>query len=219
MLCARFNLIPCFASKEIARHGVVALLVIAIGAFLAFQYFGDEDEPIDGGVAGVLATCATATPEAEDDPTATLAPQPTSTREATAEIAATPTVVPAATPPVPPGVEFAHITDITWHVVHQHYHVSFDMYELDILHPDGIDDPQTAQLASPHVHYFGNAISPEQAGVPGNGPWDLYASPSPYNFDPANIPAGSTEICVLIANPDHSVKPDTGNCVPMPPRE
>lgn len=130
-----------------------------------------------------------------------------------------PTVEPTRTPPVPPGVEFAHILDIEWHEEHQHYHIEFEMYELDILHPDGIDDPHTAQHARPHVHFFVNTVSPDQAGSPGSGPWHLYAGESPYDGFTANdIPADATEICVLIANPDHSVRPETGNCYALPPR-
>ncbi len=144
-------------------------------------------------------------------PTSTAVPQPTATPS--------PTVEPTRTPPVPPGVEFAHILDIEWHEEHQHYHIEFEMFELDILHPDGIDDPHTAQHARPHVHFFVDTVAPDQAGSPGSGPWHLYAGESPYDGFTANdIPDGASQICVLIANPDHSVKPDTGNCYALPPR-
>lgn len=151
-------------------------------------------------------------------PTWTPAP-PTNTPELEPTATPTPTVEPTRTPPVPPGVEYANILDIQWHEEHQHYHIEFEMYELDILHPDGIDDPHTAQFARPHVHFFVNTVPPDQAGAPGSGPWQLYAGPSPYDgFTPADIPDDATEICVLIANHDHSVRPDTGNCYPLPPR-
>jgi hypothetical protein len=150
-------------------------------------------------------------------PTRTPEPSPTATNVPNTP---TPTVEPTRTPPVPPGVEFAHITNIEWHVDHQHYHIEFEMYELDIEHPDGLDDPNTALLPRPHVHFFVNTVSPEQAGVPGGGPWKLYAGPSTFDsFTTDDIPDNATEICVLIANPDHTVRPDTGNCFPIPPPE
>jgi molecular chaperone DnaK len=156
---------------------------------------------------------ATATPTLA--PTATRTPAPTRTPRPDTP---TPTVEPTRTPPVPPGVEFAHILDIKWNQASQRYEIDFEMYELDINHPDGIDDPNTSQFARPHVHFFVNTVAPEQAGVPGGGPWKLYAGPAPYDgFTAADIPGGATEICVLIANADHSVRQDTGNCFALPP--
>jgi molecular chaperone DnaK len=248
---------------ELAIGGaVVLLLLIGVGAFLAFQYFtgdGDDDQTTGtldtSGAVGLGSTATpeneaaaqadpTSTPEPEQaaDPTATNAPTqaavdptatsvppsptvaPTRTPAPTATATNVPppptaTVEPTRTPPVPPGVEFAHILDIEWDAANQRYEIEFEMYELDILHPDGIDDPNTAQLARPHVHFFVNTVPPEQAGTPGGGPWKLYAGESPYDGFTANdIPANATEICVLIANPDHSVKLETGNCFALPPR-
>ena len=247
---------------EMAIGGaVVLLLLLGVGAFLAFQYFTDDgdDGQVAGGLdtSGALGISSTATPEpeaaAQAEPTSTTEPvaEPTATNAPTQVAAANPTatnvppsptvaptrtpaplptatnvplpptatVEPTRTPPVPPGVEFAHILDIEWDATNQRYEIEFEMFELDILHPDGIDDPNTAQMARPHVHFFVNTVSPEQAGVPGGGPWKLYAGESPYDgFTVNDIPPNATEICVLIANPDHSVKQDTGNCFALPPR-
>jgi hypothetical protein len=76
-----------------------------------------------------------------------------------------------------------------------------------------------------HVHFFFNTVSPEKAGVgePNAGPWQLYPSnanedgSSPFTlYTVQDRPAGATQICILVANPDHSINPDTGNCYPLP---
>jgi hypothetical protein len=74
-----------------------------------------------------------------------------------------------------------------------------------------------------HVHFFFNTVPPEQAGVPGSGPWKLYPAAagqpgtSPYTgLALSDRPAGATELCILVANADHSVIPNTGNCAPLP---
>ncbi len=60
------------------------------------------------------------------------------------------------------------------------------------------------------------------AGVPGSGPWQLYppgpgTGLSPFTlFTQNDRPAGATQICILVANADHSVNQGTGNCYPLP---
>jgi len=74
--------------------------------------------------------------------------------------------------------------------------------------------------SSMHVHMFFNNVPPDQAGSPGNGPWKLtYGSygPSPFTqYGPANKPADATQMCALVANGNHSVIPNSGNCVDLP---
>ena len=73
------------------------------------------------------------------------------------------------------------------------------------------------QLPDQHVHFFFDTVPPEQAGVPGGGPWKLYGGPSPFTeYGPGDRPQGATQMCVLVANPDHSVQLNTGNCFPLP---
>jgi len=73
------------------------------------------------------------------------------------------------------------------------------------------------QLPGQHVHFFFDTVPPEQAGVPGNGPWKLYGGPSPFTeYGLGDRPQGATKMCVLVANPDHSVQGNTGNCYPLP---
>lgn len=72
-------------------------------------------------------------------------------------------------------------------------------------------------LPGQHVHFFFNTTAPEQAGAPGNGAWHVHGSLSEYRgITLAERPAGATQLCVLVANPDHSVQPGSGNCSPLP---
>jgi hypothetical protein len=74
-----------------------------------------------------------------------------------------------------------------------------------------------------HVHFFFDSVPPEQAGVPGNGPWQLYpASANGPNSSPFTMytindrPSGAEKLCILVANAAHSVNQGTGNCVWLP---
>jgi len=71
-----------------------------------------------------------------------------------------------------------------------------------------------------HVHMFFNTVPPEQAGSPGSGPWKLtwgiYGDPPFTQYGIANRPAGATQLCSLVANPNHTVILNTGNCVDLP---
>lgn len=75
----------------------------------------------------------------------------------------------------------------------------------------------TEQLPGQHVHFFFNTVPPEQAGVPGDGPWILYGGPRPFKeYRLSDRPHGATQMCILVANPDHSVQLNTGNCMDLP---
>jgi serine/threonine protein kinase len=71
-----------------------------------------------------------------------------------------------------------------------------------------------------HVHMFFDTVPPENAGSPASGPWKLtYGSygPSPFTqYGPANKPATASQMCALVANSNHSVILNTGNCVDLP---
>jgi serine/threonine protein kinase len=77
--------------------------------------------------------------------------------------------------------------------------------------------PESPQL---HVHMFFNTVPPEQAGSPGSGPWKLtYGAygPSPFTqYGPSQRPANATQMCALVANPNHSIQLNSGNCVDLP---
>jgi uncharacterized repeat protein (TIGR01451 family) len=101
-----------------------------------------------------------------------------------------------------PGLS-ATITDIT--LAGSQYAVTFATagFTPDIMHT--------------HVHFFFDTVPPEQAGVPGTGPWYVYGGGSPFTgYGLADRPAGATRLCVLVANHDHSVIQGTGNCVILP---
>lgn len=72
------------------------------------------------------------------------------------------------------------------------------------------------QLPGQHVHFFFNTVPPEEAGLPGQGPWIVYGGPSPFTGYGIVDSEGATQMCILVANPDHSVQPNTGNCFDLP---
>jgi len=117
-----------------------------------------------------------------------------------------PTPPPAWTPTatVPPGMPYVRINEITIDD-QQHYVVAYETFEY------------TEQLPGVHVHFFFDTVTPENAGVPGSGPWFLYGGPRPFTqYTLHDRPAGATQMCALVANSDHSVQPNSGNCVYLP---
>ena len=75
----------------------------------------------------------------------------------------------------------------------------------------------TPALPGMHVHFFFNTVAPENAGVPGGGPWKLYGGPSPFTeYSVSDRPDGASQMCILVANSDHSIQLGTGNCVNLP---
>jgi serine/threonine protein kinase len=75
----------------------------------------------------------------------------------------------------------------------------------------------TEALPGMHVHFFFNTVPPAQAGVPGAGPWYVWGGPRPFNgYKVSDRPGGATQMCILVANPNHTVVPDSGNCVDLP---
>ncbi len=79
--------------------------------------------------------------------------------------------------------------------------------------------PDSANL---HVHMFFNTVPPEQAGSPGSGPWKLtwgqYGNPPFTQYTLANRPPNATQLCALVANPNHSIQLNSGNCIDLPPQ-
>jgi hypothetical protein len=73
------------------------------------------------------------------------------------------------------------------------------------------------QLPGQHVHFFFNTVPPEQAGMPGQGPWIIYGGQSPFTeYGVADRPAEASQMCVLVANPDHTILANSGNCWNLP---
>ncbi|HSM56066.1 MAG TPA: protein kinase [Candidatus Sulfomarinibacteraceae bacterium] len=172
---------------------------------------GDNGEGNDGDDAGdngdVILTSddadeetptSTPTPSPTVEPTATNTPPPTNTSEPTETPA--PTLTP--TPTVPPG-PYSQINNIT--IEGGHYIVEYETFEF------------TETLPGTHVHFFFDTVPPDQAGVPGSGPWILYGGPRPFRgYTVADRPAAAEQMCILVANADHSVEANSGNCHPLP---
>ncbi len=113
-----------------------------------------------------------------------------------------PTWTPEPTPTYPPL--YVRINRITLNTAYQ-YVVEYETFGF------------TEQLPGQHIHFFFNTVPPEQAGVPGAGPWKIYGGPRPftgYTFD--NKPAAATQMCALVANANHTVIAGSGNCVDLP---
>lgn len=66
-----------------------------------------------------------------------------------------------------------------------------------------------------HFHFYGNSIDETEAGLPGDPTgwvvWDLETFEA--SLSDASSFAGSSHLCVLVATPEHSILPGTGNCL------
>jgi len=70
-----------------------------------------------------------------------------------------------------------------------------------------------------HLHFFFDDVAPQNAGTNGNPPgkWVIWDVPSPFTgMKVADRPADANRICVLVANSNHEIELDTGNCVDIP---
>jgi hypothetical protein len=75
----------------------------------------------------------------------------------------------------------------------------------------------TEKLPGQHVHFFFNTTPPDQAGHPGTGNWYVWGGPRPFNrFRLIDRPKEAVQMCVLVANTDHSVIFESGNCMVLP---
>jgi hypothetical protein len=75
----------------------------------------------------------------------------------------------------------------------------------------------TPALPGTHMHFFFNTTPADQVGTTGGGNRLMYAGPPPFlGYTVADRPSGAASICVLVANPDHTVQPGSGNCFPLP---
>ena len=174
--------------------GLVAVAVVAAVAIGANMLGGGSGGAASASPSASLAAVPTASPS----PTlASVSPSPTATP------APTPTATPEPTPTPTPSGRQARITGIT--VSGGRYVVDYEVFNYDPV------------LPGRHVHFFFDTIPPTQAGVPGKGPWILYAAPVPFKgYKVSDKPSGAKQMCILVARPDHSVQQNTGNCVDLP---
>ncbi len=181
----------------IAGLALVVICLLGGGIYMVSRLFAGP------GASPLLAPTATETATATE-----IVDTPLPSATPTLEITSTPTEtpLPSATPTatVPPGIPFARINAITIDD-QNHYVVEYETFEF------------TEKLPGMHVHFFFNTVTPENAGVPGSGPWILYGGPRPFTgYRVSDRPAQATQMCILVANPNHSVQANSGNCVDLP---
>jgi hypothetical protein len=218
----------------IGGAAIVALLLIcivaaaiALGSGLLGGGGGEEATPPAVAI-GTVEAAATQTAEAEveapaatetsrptaterSEPTATYTVEPTATDEvlptdtppATATTAPTDTPLPTETATEPAG-PYVGINSIS---------ISGDSYVVDYS-----TTGYTPALPGTHIHFFWNTVPPENAGVgPTQESWFLYGGPNPFTgYKLGDRPSAATAMCALVANPDHTVILNTGNCYPLP---
>ena len=183
-------------SMPLIAGGIVILLCLVVGGiFLASRLLGGggaNPEPTEAPAVLVVNTEA---------PTATTAVEVTATLAEPTEIPTETAIAYTPTPETP----YVVITGIR--LENNSYVVDYETYNF----------PSAPQL---HVHMFFNTVPPEQAGSPANGPWKLTYGPygdSPFTqYGVANRPPNATQMCSLVANTNHSIILNSGNCVDLP---
>lgn len=200
------------AVSPLIKYGAIGVVVLCL--VVAGVYFAATN--LMGGASDAASTSAAQTVEAEQvqifaqqtaDAGLTQAAAPSATLEATPEptqpaAPPTETLVPASPTPTTP---YVLITGIR--IENNRYVVDYEVYNF----------PTSPSL---HVHMFFNTVPPEQAGSPASGPWELtwgvYGNPPFTKYGTANRPANATQMCALVANPNHSVNLGSGNCFDLP---
>ncbi len=174
--------------------GIVgAACLLTGGIFLVSQLFGGDS----AGATEAPIVAVVDTPTEFVLPTATAGVEETPTVEVTPTDTATPT----ATVPAGPFVRINAITVDS----QNRYVVEYETFGF------------TEALPGMHIHFFFNTVSPENAGVPGSGPWILYGGPRPFTgYRVSDRPSAATQMCALVANSNHSVQANSGNCVYLP---
>ncbi len=184
--------------------GVAALVLI--GVFFMLRGMGGSNAP---PIAAAATTAPAATQPIQaalsaSEPSQTPTPSLTPTITPTSPPTATPTITPSPTPTIPVGVSYAHINGITINQAGS-YVVDYETFEY------------TETLPGQHVHFFFDTVPQEEAGTPGKGPWKLYGGPRPFEgYRPADRPKNATQMCIRVANPNHSIQLDSGNCFILP---
>jgi molecular chaperone DnaK len=75
------------------------------------------------------------------------------------------------------------------------------------------------EAGSHHIHFFFDNVTQENAGTngPSPGAWILYDVPSPFTlYKVSDKPAAARQMCALVADRNHGVELNTGNCVSLP---
>ena len=171
--------------------GVLALLLLIGGFFVFRSAFSATLEPTATATTTIPVNTATI-PANTDAPISTPTNEPTAT-----------STMPPLTPT--PSAPYVLITNIL--LENDKYVVNYEVHNF----------PESSSL---HVHMFFNTVPPEQAGSPASGAWKLtwgaYGDPPFTEYGPVNRPPNATQMCALVANPNHSVNLGTGNCFNLP---
>ncbi len=195
-----------FAVPRIALYGGAGLIIILLVIILGFSVLGGGgggDDPTEIAAASPTAAeqatevaVVIAPTETPLPPTATATITTTPTPTLTSTITPTPTM----TDPPPP---FVRITEIR--IENSRYVVEYETFGY------------TEELPGMHVHFYYDTVTEENAGAPGSGPWILYGGPRPFQeYTVASRPAQATQMCARVANPNHSIIPDSGICMDLP---
>ncbi|MBE0687689.1 MAG: serine/threonine protein kinase, partial [Anaerolineaceae bacterium] len=126
---------------------------------------------------------------------------PTATSQPSATFA--PTEVPTTPTPTYPPL-YVKINEITLTSSNQ-YSVAYETFGF------------TEVLPGQHIHFFFDTVTPENAGMPGSGPWILYGGPRPFTgYSVYQKPKDATQMCALVANSNHTIILESGNCLDLP---
>jgi serine/threonine protein kinase len=186
-----------FSMPVIAGIAVGLACLLFGGVFLVNSLLSGTTPPTEPPTVLIVESTQTLAPT-QEQAVVPLATETIAVTETPAE-----TATPNATPT--PDTPYVVITDIR---------TQGDLYAVDY---EVFNFPQDANL---HVHIFFDTVPPEQAGSPGAGPWKLtfgaYGNPPFTQYGIASRPADATQMCALVANPNHSVQLNSGNCVDLP---
>jgi hypothetical protein len=174
---------------------VLVGLLTAAGGYLLNQ-FGQGTQVAAASPTRPVTPLATAT-----------AAVPTASPTASVTPTATATVPPADTPtPLPTSTPSTLYASINWvRIENARYLVDFQTFNYQSV------------LPGQHIHLFFDTLPQHLAGAPAPGGWFVHGTGSPVSpFSVSQRPAAATKMCILVANPDHSIILNSGNCVELP---
>ncbi len=181
--------------------------VIALIFFTIFQLTNSND----GATPKVMMTQAgmgPVTQEMEESATEaveTAVPPPTPTEIAALAEAAVTTAAPAINTPLPTATPLPSVRINAITIENGFYMVDF------------VTIGYRPNIEGQHMHFYYNTVAPENAGRPGTGPYTMFANTSPFfDFSVAERPEGATQLCVVVANGDHTIQFESGNCMDLP---
>jgi serine/threonine protein kinase len=87
-----------------------------------------------------------------------------------------------------------------------HYAVDFEVEHFEPVYPGGT-----------HIHFFWDTFSEADVGIGGEASRLSHGGPSPFvGFLTSDRPAEARRLCAVVAVPDHTVVPGSGNCFVLP---